>query len=108
MTFLTIRQLVRIKFSIHQLVRMTFLSVRLLLARTTFRTHDFSDFSDPSACPHDFCDFLIHQLVRMTFSIRQLVRMTFSIRQLVHMTFSIRQLVHMNSAIRPARTHRFL
>ena len=41
-------------------------------------THDFSD-TDPLARTHDFCDFLIHQLVRMTFATHHPVRMTFVI-----------------------------
>ena len=72
MTFLSIRQLVRMNFSIHPSAR----------TRMTFLIHQ----------PVRMI-FLIRPLVRTNFAIRQLVRTNFSIRQLVRMIFLIRQLV---------------
>ena len=84
MTFLSIRQLVRMIFAIRFLVRMNSLIQQLV--RMNSALHQlvrmiFCDFSDPSAYTHDFCtpsarthDFSIRQLVRMIFLIRQLVR----------------------------------
>ena len=73
MTFLSIRQLVRMNSLIRQLVCMT------------LATHQ-------PVCM-TFLIFLIHQIVRMIFAIRQLAHMNSEIRQLVRMSFLIRQLV---------------